>query len=71
MGGRVFVSGREDVLCDGVKNARVGAEERDVEDFLRVGEAEECEASIEACFFGPKVGDAETGGDLCIGLVIR
>lgn len=38
MSRRELAGGREDVLCDGVKDARVFPEDTDVEDFLWVAE---------------------------------
>ena len=59
-GGELFAGG-QDVFGDGVEDAGVLAEEADVEDFLRVAEAEVLELGVEAGFFGAEVGDAETG----------
>lgn len=64
VGWRETVRGWEDVFGDGVEDGGVFTEDRDVEDFLRVGEAKVFELGVKTCVFGAEVGDAEGGGDL-------
>jgi hypothetical protein len=61
--GREAVVAGEDVAGDRVEDGRVLAEDGDVEDLLRVVEAEVLELGVEAGAFGAEVRDAERGGD--------
>lgn len=57
-------SRRKDVFGNGVEDGGVFAEDANVENFLRVREAEVLELGVEASGFGAEVGDAEGGRDL-------
>lgn len=59
---RVHVVGRQDHVGDQVEDARVGAEDVQVEHLLRVGEAQVGEARVET-LGRPEVRDPEAGGD--------
>ena len=67
VGGREGGGRGQDVFGDGVEDGGVFAEDADVEDFLRVREAEVLQLGVEAGGFGAEVGDAEGGGDLVLG----
>ena len=61
MGRGVFFGRREDVLGDRVENARIFSKELDVEDFLRIREAEVFKSRVETGIFGSEVGDPKRG----------
>ncbi|KAH6608563.1 hypothetical protein Trco_001909 [Trichoderma cornu-damae] len=63
VGGRVPLGGRDDVLGDRVEDGRVLLEHVNVEDLLRVAQAQVLQLGVQAGPLGSEVGDAQGGGD--------
>ena len=56
-----FLGGGQDILGDRVEDTGVFAEDADIEDFLRVGEAEVLKLRVETCVLGAEVGYPKGG----------